>query len=247
MPILHCTDMNQHNLAGSSYGFSAKRLDSLGASEYTLVAVTADVSGSVAPFRLNIETCVREIVRACRHSPRADNLMLRFTTFDSGVTEVHGFRPLGECDEAKYKGTIRIGGMTALYDAGHNAVEAAITYGKALTEHDFDVNTIVFVITDGGDNSSVMTAEHLRQALERAVTSEAVESMVSILVGVNVADPTLSRYLSDLKDKARFTQYVELNDAREKTLAKLATFVSRSISAQSQALGTGAATPALTF
>jgi uncharacterized protein YegL len=137
--------------------------------------------------------------------------------------------------------------MTALYDATHNAVVSATTYGKDLTDHDFDVNSIAFIITDGGDNASVLTVKDLNKALGRAVTSEAVESMVSILVGVNVADPTLSQYLEDLKDEAGFSQYVELSDAKEKTLAKLATFVSRSISAQSQALGSGAATAPLTF
>jgi len=247
MPILNDSNMNAHKVAGSSYGFSAKRIEHLGASEYTLVSIAADVSGSVSVFKREIEKCVKEIVRACRHSPRADNLMMRFTTFDSNVTEVHGFRPLNECDEDKYEGTIRIGGMTALYDATHNAVVSATTYGKDLTDHDFDVNSIAFVITDGGDNASVLTVKDLNKALARAVTSEAVESMVSILVGVNVADPTLSQYLEDLKDEAGFSQYVELSDAKEKTLAKLATFVSRSISAQSQALGSGAATAALTF
>ena len=109
--------MDEHAIHGSNYGFSAKRIDELGASEYTLCGITADVSGSVHHFRDEIEMCVKEIVGSCRHSPRADNLMLRLSIFDNDVDEVHGFRPLSECDVDKYTGAIQIGGSTALYDA----------------------------------------------------------------------------------------------------------------------------------
>ena len=53
MPIF--TDgMDTKKLAGSHYGFSAKRIEDLGATEYTLVALTGDKSGSIDPFRLQI-------------------------------------------------------------------------------------------------------------------------------------------------------------------------------------------------
>jgi uncharacterized protein YegL len=126
-------------------------------------------------------------------------------------------------------------------------VDSVTEYGRALTKNDFDVNAIIFVITDGADNASATTVPMLKQALERAVKSEALESVVSVLIGVNVQEPTITRYLNDLKDQAGFTQYVELKDASSKTLAKLADFVSRSISAQSQALGTGGPSQSLSF
>jgi hypothetical protein len=71
--------------------------------------------------------------------------------------------------------------------------------------------------------------------------------MMTILVGVNVNDPQVSQCLKDLKDQAGFTQYVELKDATASSLAKLADFVSKSISAQSQALGTGGPSQSLAF
>lgn len=246
MPIF--TDgMDNHKLKGSNYGFSAKRIEDLGATEYTIVAITGDKSGSVDAFRLEIENCIKEIVKSCQHSPRADNLMMRLTTFDDKLEEIHGYRPLSECDVDGYTDCVRPGGMTALYDAGCNAVDSATQYGKDLTENDFDVNAIVFVITDGMDNRSTLTAAELKASLEDAVRSEALESIVSILVGVNVNDPTISQWLKDLHAAAGFTQYVELGDAKANTLAKLADFVSRSISAQSQALGTGGPSQSLSF
>src|SRR5690606_35763681 len=146
-----------------------------------------------------------------------------------------------------YSNCIIPGGMTALYDAVYNSLQAVNAYGKSLTENDFDVNAIVITITDGVDNRSAMTVESVKNELHNAVKSESLESMVSILVGVNVTDPTVGRHLRDFHVEAGLSQYVELGDAKAATLAKLASFVSRSISAQSQALGTGGPSKSLSF
>ena len=176
MPIFNNEkDMDNHNIAGSHYGFSAKRIDDLGASEYTLALVIVDASGSVFSYRTQIESAIREVVRACRTSPRADNMMLRLVIFDNDVTEVHGFKPLMECNEDDYKGCLQVGGATALYDATYNGVRSASLYGAALSQQDFDTNAAVFVITDGADNASKVTRLMVGEALRDEVTSEANE------------------------------------------------------------------------
>lgn len=239
--------MNTHQLQNSNYGFSAKRIEDLGATEYTLVGIVADKSSSVHFFRDEIENCVKSVVTACQSSPRADNLMLRLGAFNQRLEEIHGFRPLSECNQDDYTNCIQTGGTTALYDAACNLTDSVSSYGKDLTDKDFDVNGIVFVITDGMDNASAMTPGELKKTLARVLQDESLESMMSILVGVNVSEPTISQYLKDLKDQAGFTQYVEIGDASASSLAKLADFVSRSISAQSQALGTGGPSQSLSF
>ena len=181
MPVL-----DDHTIAGSTYGFSATRLGDLGASEYTLVALAADVSGSVSPFMDQIELCVQRIARTCRRSPRADNLLLRVVQFGTDLAEVHGFKPLPEIDPDDYVGALACRGSTALYDAAHNAIESVTRYGKSLTDNDFSVNGIVFVITDGHDCASTETARSVGEALTRAVRGEALESLVTILIGVDV-------------------------------------------------------------
>ena len=77
--------------------------------------------------------------------------------------------------------------------------------------------------------------------------TESLESLVSILVGVNVQDPTLSQLLMELYRDAGFTQYVELADASPEALARLAGFVARSILSQSVALGSGGPSRSLVF
>lgn len=234
----------QHRpIAGTPYGFSATRIRDLGAAEYTLVAIAADKSGSVAAHAADIERAIGQIVFSCQQSPRADNLMLRVCTFDDALTEVHGFAALAACRAREYRGTIANGGSTALYDAAHNAIASVAGYGEDLANHDFCVNAIVFVITDGMDNASKASRDSVGRALADARRAGKLESLTAILVGVGVGvdDASVGPQLRALGLEAGFEQYVELADASAATLARLAAFVSHSIAVQSRALGTGAA------
>lgn len=232
-------DLEDFKLPGASYGFSGAKIDDLGATEYTLVNITVDESGSVDGFKQKMSECIKEIVKACKQSKRADNLMIRLTTFDQNLREIHGFKLLSTCNLDDYTDVLRGGGATALYDAAENNISALTTYGKSLINNDYSVNAISVIITDGEDNRSAFTINNVACALKEAVKKETLESIVSILVGVNVAEARMKTYLDNFHKQAGFTQYVNLDDATEKTLAKLADFVSKSISAQSQALGTG--------
>ena len=247
MPVLMNDTLTQTALPTSHYGYSATRLDDLGAAEYTLVTIVCDVSSSVAAFRKDLEHTLQSIIRACQYSPRADNLMLRLLAFDTTLHELHGFKLLERCNLADYDNVLHIGGTTALYDAAENAVSAVTDYARQLGASDFAANAIVFVLTDGMDNASKLTPRLVKAALTQAVTEEALESLVSVLIGVNVQDPQVGGYLQDFKTDVGFTQYVEIEKADARTLAKLAEFVSRSISAQSQSLGTGGPSRSLTF
>lgn len=247
MPQLNNHTMDDQTLPTGQYGFSATRIDQLGASEYTLVTIVTDVSPSVSAFVKEMETALREIITACKYSPRADNLMLRLVTFSGVMEEAHGFKLLEQCRLDDYKGCLKITGSTALYDASENCISAMNAYGKQLTDADFSVNGIVFVITDGEDNASTLGVRHVREALERAGQTEAMQSLVSILIGVNVQDQRIGAYLQDFKNEAGFTHYVEIGKASARTLAKLADFVSRFISSQSQALVSGTTSQSLTF
>lgn len=247
MPIMDDSGMEQHALGGTGFGFSAKRIGDLGATEYTLVTVAADATGSVHGFQDKIENAIKAVVLACRKSPRADNLMLRLVTFNTsiGVHEVHGFKPLAECNTDAYTGSVQPGGATNLYDAAFSAAGSINQYGRDLTKQDFACNGIFIVITDGEDNASKTTPAMLKDEIAKGVQGESLESVVSILVGVNVASASMSRLLQAFQVDAGFTQYVEVDNATDAKLAKLADFVSRSVSSQSQALGSGGPSKAL--
>lgn len=246
MPIFN-DDNAQTFKSGSGFHFSGVDIKSLGASEYTLVGLACDTSSSVTDFATEIEGCLVSSIESCQKSPRADNLLARLITFASKVTEEHGYRPLTDCHLAKYNGCIKTGGTTSLYDAATDLIDSMAAYGKNLTAQDFTANGIVVIITDGMDVGSTKTVRAVKEAVARAKRSESLESIRTILIGVNVTDPEVSRFLAAFKDEAGIDQYVEAKDASPKTLAKLAGFISKSVSSQSKSLGTGSASQPITF
>lgn len=247
MPLFDDDTQESFKANGSGFQFSGISINQLGASEYTLFGIACDTSSSVAPFAAEIEGCLKSSIESCQRSPRVDNLLARFVTFNSQISEQHGFRPLADCHLGSYTGSIKPGGTTVLYDAAVNLVDSLATYGKSLIDGDYIANGIVVIITDGMDVGSTLGVRQVKEAMDRAMMSESLESLVTILVGVNVTHPDVSRFLKELKDQAGFTQYVEAADASSKTLAKLANFISKSVSSQSQSVGSGSPSQVITF
>jgi len=244
-------DMESHAIGGSNFQFSAKKIEELGATEYTLGLLIIDRSGSVETFEDAINKVCATVVQGCRKNPRADNMMLMVIIFDHEVIEFHGFKPLPDCNEADYAQVCVPRGATALYDAIYNGVKATIDYGQQLVDNDFAVNAAVFVVTDGQDNRSTATAKMVKDAIAEAKQTEALESIMPVLIGVGYGATEdasqLDTYLKALTDEAGFQQYIFIGNAEAGKLAKLGGFISQSISSQSQSLGTGGASQSLAF
>lgn len=237
--------LEQLQLPTGSYGYTAMSLEDerIGATEYTLVTIVVDVSGSVDRFRDELQSAIQEIVRSCDKSPKKDNLMIRLLSFNTSIQEIHGFKLLADCDANDYVGCLDIGGRTSLYDASLNAIEATIDYAVRLGDNDFDANAIVIVITDGEDNASTNASpQDIQNVLAGVVKEESLESLITILVGIETAQE-----LDYFFNNSGFSDFIKIDDANEKTMSRLAQFVSKSISAQSQALGTGSASQSLVF
>ena len=230
----------------SNYGFSAVKMDDLGASEYTLVTITADVSTSVSAFKDDLEKCLKTILESCQKSPREENLMIRLVSFNHGLQELHGFKLLNSIDESDYDGILNCTGMTALYDAVYSSIEATQHYGAILNNQDYMANAIIFVITDGCDNSSSYTPSSVKQIIGETIKNEDLESVSVVLVGVG-DDPYTIDELDRFQSNADINQFVKIGEATPGKLAKLAEFISQSISSTSQSLGSGSASAPLTF
>ena len=242
MPRLNKEDPTQvsHRIGGSGFTFKGARIERLGATEYTLVTIAVDESGSVSGFQDELRKMLIMAVDACKKSPRSDNILVRVIRFSSvypkGVDEIHGFKSLAEIDTANYP-EIKPGGWTPLCDACFSAIGAMNSYGKTLSDQDFGVNAIGFIITDGGENMSTATMDMVKKEAEKSISGENLESIITVLVGINVAG-----YVQELKvfqKEAGLMQFIDAGEATPRKLAKLADFVSTSISSQSQALGTG--------
>ena len=240
-------DMEQTNLVGpGNYSFSAVRQENLGATEYTVVSLVLDVSGSVANYADELLKTQKAIVDACKKSPRADNLLLRIVHFNDNLEEIHGFKPLPDIDTNSYP-ALRPDGYTALVDAVDTSVQATIEYASDLAQNDFAVNAAVYIVTDGDDNSSKCTNKSVKDRIQQAVKSEDMESIIVVLVGITGGNAQLQAYLDKFQSEVGITQYVDIGDATPQKLAKLVNFVSKSVSSQSSALGSGSASAPLQF
>lgn len=231
-----------------NFKFSNTRLEDLGAESYTLVTVAIDVSGSTSAYLKKMEECLKSIVNSCLLSPRADNLMIRLVVFDDIVVELHGFKLLSLINTGDYDGILKSGGLTALFDACENSLKASNIEGKRLLSMDYSVNGIFVVITDGQDNRSVSKTNDVAQVLTEAVSGENLESMLSILIEVNPnSNKSTQDYLDKFYSEVGFTQKENMKDLTEKGFARLAEFISKSISSQSNAINTGGPSQPLTF
>ena len=85
MPKLMGQDAQQTNKTVHGFQFSAARIEDLGASEYTIVTIVQDKSGSVDHFSTDMEATLQKILEACKKSPRSENLLIRLVTFDDDV------------------------------------------------------------------------------------------------------------------------------------------------------------------
>lgn len=252
MPRLMATSDDQViNVPGpGNFQFSAVRIEDLGASDYTLVTIICDISGSVIHFADDLLQCIKSIVSACQKSPRAENLLIRLLTFNSEIYEIHGFKNLSDIVVDDYE-ELKPDYMTALFDATYDGIGATLEYAKQLVDQDFDCNGAVYIITDGMDNRSSMTPASIKEKVEGAIIKEEIESIVTVLVAL--CDPN-SSWSSEIKEtlekfqkEANLSQFMDIGEATPQKLAKLAGFVSESISSQSQALGTGAPSQTLNF
>lgn len=245
MPRLDGADVETHNI-GNNFSFTGARVGSLGATEYTLVDIAVDMSGSVSPFVSELVAMIETTIEACRRSPRSDNLLIRVsafsTHFQNGIAEIHGYIPLADIDLANYH-NLRAYGGTPLYDACFVGVGALNAYAKVLFDQDYLVNGITFIITDGDNTISTATPAMIKAEIERGTLQEFLESHVSVLIGINAK--TYANYLSDFRAAAGITQYIDAGDATKGNLAKLAAFVSQSISSTSAAIGTGGASQSI--
>lgn len=237
--------MQVHAIDGGAFQFSAVRPEDLGAAEYTLVSIVTDTTGSVAGFEGTLRNAVVDAVHACGKSPRADNLLVRFVTFNTAIDEVHGFKTLRQIDPQKDYSPFRCDGMTALYDAVKESISATNEYARVLTDNDFDVNGIVFIITDGMDNRSRHNRADIAKTIQHIKRDEYLESLLAILIGVNADD--CADWLDEFHQEAGLSQYVDIREFDATKGAKLAEFISKSTSMQSQSLGTGGPSETLTF
>ena len=246
MPKLVAPGMEEISIKGTNFKYSAASIDDMMeiASEFTLVTLVIDESGSVDTFASAMENAIREVISKCvnKNNPKSENLVLRILKFNNYVTEYHGFKPAHACDPSSYHGFLNPGGMTALYEASEQAVNASKDYGKQLMDQGIATNALVVIFTDGVNNVQTSTPESVRRSIEKVRQEEALTNITTILIGVNTKNcqSILEQFVKD----AGINQFETIENTDSKSFGALANMVSQSISRSSQNIhGNGSSAP----
>ena len=253
MPVLIPDDeMQVMQIPGqTAFKFSGQRPEKLGADVYTLTTCVCDISTSVQPFQDDLSKLVSMVVGACKKNDRSENLLFRLLTFNEVVKEIHGFIEVSKVNPDDYLSVLKAGGWTALYDATYDAVGACHEYARTLIKQDFDCNGATYIITDGVNNRGVATPKMIADDVAKAQGQEEIESHNIVLIGLH--DPKLywsdevKQSLEKFQEEAKITKFVDAGGATPQKLAKLADWVSESVSSQSQVIGQGQASQLLNF
>ena len=193
-----------------------------------------DTSYSVQNYVGELNFAFNSFVESMQKSHIADRLFVSIIEFNDKVRITNGFKPIRNIKQTDF--SKNIGGATALFDAVHLGLSNAIDYRNNLENSGVETKTLLFIITDGEDNSSNKPPHLVKKMIDDINDDErSAFSFTSILFGVGGS--------SDFQ-KARRQMGIE-------HLAKVGTsgdqiknmigFISQSISMVS--VGQGAPTP----
>jgi len=260
-------DMKDFNFG--QFVFTAVRPDTLGEPEYTIVNILTDMSGSVSGFADQLLEMEKQIIKDAQNPEKGygRRLIVRLNRFNSqnnngNQSEVYGFKEVKDVDIDADHQVFDPYGATPLLDTHFDGVNSVLEYCKELYRNDYQTNGLTVLITDGLENSSHRaTIEKVKELNDLAVTSEMLDSLKTIVIGINTSTPvrygetsfpfntgdTIGDVLQWYSDQFVNCQYVDAGDIKEGTIGKIAGFISQSISSTSQALGTGSPSQNLTF
>lgn len=247
MPRFDTDNMESYALSNSLM-YSTTVMDQITANEYTIATLIIDKSGSVASYASQLEESVSIAVERLKKHVRAQYILLRVLYFNRVIEEIHGFKLLDSINPKDYSGTIHPAGSTNIYEAFGTSIEATEREAQRLIDaKEITTNAWIMVITDGYQNeSSFFSPTSIKAKLEGMVTDEKVESVYSILVGVNSDASGITKALEDLKDEVGFTQYLSINDFINNKEA-LAGLIVVSLSSQSQSVNSGGPSKQITL
>jgi hypothetical protein len=236
-------NIDQYNTG--HFGYSAAKLEKFGSAEQTLVNIAFDCSSSTTSFQQQMTDAARSIVEGCKTlAPNPDGLSLRITKFSSSIEEVMGWTPVPAIDTNSID--IHGSGLTALHDATVDGIEALVDFGEQLYDKlEADVNGVLIVLTDGYENNSHRGLKEYDDTIVRMKKQEKVESILTLLVRVNASD--YQKELDNFASQINADGSIDLTDVTSKGFSKLAGWIVSSSVSQSQALGSGSASQALSF
>jgi len=212
-----------------NYGFGDFNPDDVEQEDTINVQFVVDVSSSVRGYITELNAGFNEFVSRMQNSHSADKIFVSVVVFNSKVETISGYQPIssmGVIDFGQY-----IGGTTALYGGTKVALENALNYREGLENAGVNCKTLVFIMTDGGDNEpSQGTAADVKKVIDDLLTEERnFASFETMLFGINKSEKTMfDQAASDMG----ITNVVTIDNTADE-IKKMINFISSSVSGAS--------------
>jgi uncharacterized protein YegL len=179
--------MDQFNLPDFNIDFGNFDPQDICSDETLNAVIIVDVSPSIHAYVNDLNSAFRDFLTEMQRSHVAEKLMVSVIEFNETINVRTGFQPVGTVDLTQI--TFRpCGSGTALYDAVLTGATHAFNYRQNLENSGVNCKTLVFVITDGEDNSSNYPARKVKEVLDTIIATEKnAFSFETILFGVGHA------------------------------------------------------------
>jgi len=196
--------------------------------EETINAVfVVDVSPSIDKYVNELNVAFNDFIQEMQQSHVSERLLVSRIEFCEDVKVVNGFQPISNVSLMKFKPK---GNGTALYDAVLLGMKNAVEYRENLEKSGVKTKTILFILTDGMDNSSAYGADsEVKRAIDEFKDEKNIFSFTSILFGIGDVN---KQYFEDAKNKMG-VQHLFSVGVTAKEIRKMINFISSSISSTS--------------
>ncbi|MFN8258325.1 MAG: vWA domain-containing protein [Bacteroidales bacterium] len=142
-----------------------------------------DTSGSVSGYVKELNHAFNDFTKTMQKSHVVDKLFVSVIEFSDTVSVTSGFRPISSIPVMDF--SKNMGGSTALYDATYNGLKNALAYRQNLENSGVETKTLLFIITDGEDNSSKIPAIKVKSLIDKVKHEEKnVFSFTTVLFGL---------------------------------------------------------------
>lgn len=147
---------------GVSFDDSNFNVDNIDVDDVILSVFCFDRSGSISTYVNEMNSAMKETIDKWKNSHHAEKIMYSQIEFDSNVEVIHGFQPIENVDFVDVKPR----GLTALVDAVKLSIENAKSYYDSVLASGAEAKVMVFVFTDGEDNSSNSSPSDIKQMIQ---------------------------------------------------------------------------------
>jgi uncharacterized protein YegL len=142
-----------------------------------------DTSYSVSGYVNELNNAFNEFTNSMQSSHIADKLFVSVIEFSEKVKVTNGFRPVSSIPAMDF--SKKLGGWTSLYDAVYKGLQNALDYRENLENSGVETKTLLFIITDGEDNSSKNAPQKIKSMIDKLKKEErSAFTFTSVLFGL---------------------------------------------------------------